>query len=101
MDNRSTIRLIEGEVSPDKEPENGYALGLWLGYPLCCTLNFGARVDAFREGRFEDIPQNQKLDGTGFVPCPECNASKSEEALRNEIIAARICPIPFPEYDVS
>jgi len=85
----------------DPETSDGVLFGLWLGYPVCCITNFGARIRAFREGRFEDIPQGNKLDGTGFVPCPMCNETKSEDMLREEIAAARVCPQPFPEYDTD
>lgn len=88
-------------VGFDPKTSSGPLLGLWLGYPLCCIGNFIERVGAFREGRFDEIPQNQKLDGTGFVPCPTCHATKSEETLREEIVACRVCEQPFPEYDVD
>jgi hypothetical protein len=101
LENREILTMLGESTDPNQEPEDGYAIGLWLGYPLCCVANFADRIRAFREGRFEDIPRNQKLDGTGFVPCPECNATKSEDELRREITTARICPAPFPEYDVD
>jgi hypothetical protein len=85
----------------DPETSDSTLLGLWLGYPACCINNFVERIRAFREGRFADIPQHQKLDGTGFVPCPACHAAKSEETLREEIAACRVCEQPFPEYEVE
>lgn len=79
-------------------PDRMVALGLWLGYPACCVLNFRDRMQRWLRG--EEVEEGLKLDGTGFVPCPKCNETKSEEELRREIASNRICPIPFPEYDL-
>lgn len=99
--NKDARSALLQHMNFDPDTSKAPLLGLWLGYPLCCIRNFAHRIAAFREGRFDDIPQQQKLDGTGFVPCPTCHASKSEDALREEIAACRVCTQPFPEYELD
>lgn len=72
-------------------------IGLFLGYPACCVLDF---VVHFKTRRFVDI-SGRKLSGTGFVPCPACNAAKSEAQLRDEIRINRISSTPFPDHQMD
>lgn len=77
----------------------GYDLGRQLGYPECCIDFFAVRAVALHLGVMIQLPPTFKLAGTGFVPCPHCNATKSEDELRAEIAARRTVSEPFPDYD--
>lgn len=39
------------------------------------------------------------LRGTGFVPCPKCSATYTDEELLAYIEANRFCPVPFPDAE--
>lgn len=78
-----------------------FILGLWLGYPQCCALSFRVNHDGrtYTGGQpLRSDPDNPvfPLEGTGFVPCPQCVATKTADQLREEIAANRLCKTPFP-----
>ena len=88
------MRKIEA-LAPDL-----YTLGRQLGYPQCCIDFFALRSFGFEVlGVLVYIPDEWTLSGTGFVPCPVCHATKSEDELRAEIAANRTVAEPFPDYD--
>lgn len=60
--------------------------GKYYGFPACC-------IHDFHLGKNDGTPR--KLDGTGYVPCPECN-KKTEQELIQAINLNRLEPIPFP-----
>lgn len=62
--------------------------GRYYGYPDCC-------IQAFLELEHLSDPEPRKLDGTGYVPCKDCNA-KSEEDLKHMIQSKRKALMPFP-----
>lgn len=72
---------------------NSELLGLYLGYPLCCSMSFGFEHTAltYKEKTFP-------LEGTGFVPCPHCASTKSAVQLRTEIARRRYCTTPFDTH---
>lgn len=70
-----------------------YISGLWFGYPECCCNGFCNTFD----GR--DFSDDIMFAGTGFIPCPQCQATMTEEQLRTEIERNRLCTQPFPEHD--
>lgn len=72
-------------------------MGKWYGIPPCCTAYFIRRVNALDLGlkRQKDFPAS-KMDGTGYVPCPECERKYSKRQLKARIRLRRLCPIPFP-----
>lgn len=62
--------------------------GEWYGFPTCC-------VEAFN--RLDHIGGSSlQLEGTGYIPCAQCNASKTEQELREAIAAKRLAPYKFP-----
>ena len=71
--------------------------GMFYGYPVCCTADMierwkslvlhGEPIDAF----------GRPLGGTGFVPCPVCSATYTDEEMVLRINAHRSCPTPFPD----
>ena len=64
-------------------------VGKQLGYPKCC-------IDSFCDLAHLDEP-SRKLNGTGYIPCAQCN-EKSEEDLVRVIKANRdpsLMPFPF------
>lgn len=70
-------------------------IGLWLGYPTCCCHAFGPDKTNGLTYALKGI--DVVTDGTGFIPCEVCNATKTREQLIDEINANRICPVPFPK----
>lgn len=71
-----------------------FELGLFLGYPTCCTAFFSKIL--FGEIDHADVyPNGFKLFGSGFVPCPTCNATKTEDDLIATINANRTWHVPF------
>lgn len=67
--------------------------GKYFGYPQCCIFEFVGLLHLL------DGPDSgpRKLSGTGFIPCKSCNEKKTEDQLRREIAANRMCPVPFPD----
>lgn len=56
--------------------------GQLFGYPECCIANFLERMEIFfKNPKDPSIRVSRKLHGTGYVPCPLCNATKSKEEL--------------------
>lgn len=79
-----------------------YSLGRKLGYPECCIDFFALRMLGLMAfGTRVPIPDNYRLVGTGFIPCPMCNATKTEEQLVEEIGQNRAVDAPFPEFEES
>lgn len=79
----------------------GYELGRALGYPECCINFFAMRAISFELGTLIPLPETWKMVGTGYVPCPICNAAKTEEELVQGINERRTVEVPFPFYDVE
>jgi hypothetical protein len=70
--------------------------GRWLGYPECCIQDFLLRFDTYNPSV---AYVKRPLHGTGFVPCPICSATYTDEELIAKIEANRKCPLPFPQAD--
>lgn len=66
------------------------SIGSYLGYPKCCIDYFGSVVMPLG-----GVP-TRKLNGTGFIPCPECNDKYTEQELIDIINENRQSPFPFP-----
>ena len=64
-------------------------VGDYLGYPKCCR-------EAFQTEDYRTRPV-RKLDGTGYVPCAECDR-KSVDDLIATINSNRKAVAPFPEF---
>lgn len=77
-------------------------LGLYFGYPECCVDFFSkAVIDLFNgqgkpPAQYLDGFDGSQLDGTGYIPCPDC-FKKPHDELIEYIKAHRQCPTPFPE----
>lgn len=67
--------------------------GTWLGYPKCCIDDFIYRFGTYCPSTAQT---KRPLHGTGFVPCPICSATYTDEELIAKINANRQCPTPFP-----
>lgn len=76
---------------------NTTKMGREFGYPDCCISNFLKRLKLSREV-LRSQPK-KKLFGTGFVPCPFCNKTKTEEELEETIRINRLYHRPFPFDD--
>lgn len=64
-------------------------IGTQYGYPACC-------IDAFVNLEHIKHPGRYKLDGTGYVPCRECNERYSEQEMADRINELRYkCLKPF------
>lgn len=78
----------------------GLALrGLFYGYPTCCIRFFVTEWFALRDAG-EDFPNLCK--GTGFIPCPVCNATYTDDEMIGKINEARaktLAPFPAPGTD--
>lgn len=76
-----------------------HKVGEWLGYPNCCIDAFIERAIADRE-----IPltaQQKAVHGSrGFIPCPVCAETVTEETIEN-LIKDRKCPTPFPNCTIT
>lgn len=74
------------------------AYGIYFGYPRCCVDNFlrNVMIPFWYENK-NLYPDGRLLDGTGFIPCPECNKEHTEESLTALINSKRHCKDPFPE----
>lgn len=71
-------------------------LGRAFGYPKCCIESF--KVEAFNNHVLINR-EPRLLDGTGFIPCTECNESHTEESLTKLINENRMPTlVPFPDY---
>lgn len=68
--------------------------GILYGFPICCIQ---AHVHFIAGPGYRP----RLLDGTGFVPCVECNRTKTEEQLIAEITANRLVPYAFPEDGIE
>lgn len=59
--------------------------GKEFGYPDCCILEFVEGMVKMFSGSPKVLSKDLKLMGTGFVPCANCNNTKSEDELVDEI----------------
>lgn len=66
--------------------------GEYFGYPECCIQAF-MTMNHMHSEDWRRYP----LHGTGFVCCPTCAESKTEQQLMDEINARRDHPRPFPD----
>lgn len=75
--------------------------GLYFGYPQCCINSFikHATVPLWYES-ITLYPEGRKLSGTGYVPCPECNAKFTEKELIDNINKNRRHDVPFSKPHV-
>lgn len=78
------LDAMDGETWDNR----AYRLGRQLGYPDCCIYAFCTEDYVTRPTR--------KFDGTGYVPCEECN-KKTEGELFSEISKNRKCDTIFPQ----
>lgn len=60
--------------------------GVFFGYPPCCIAEFVATFER----------THRKLNGTGYVPCKQCNARYTSQQLIERINLHRKCGTPFP-----
>lgn len=66
--------------------------GRYYGFPSCCVKDFvDGKSHAYR------LRKKRHLDGTGFIPCYQCQRKKTATQLMEEIQRNRICSLPFPE----
>lgn len=80
-----------------KKPMNFIEMGEYYGYPPCCIAEFIEFVLNYSRGGMDERGK-RKFNGTGYVPCVECN-KKSVEELLATISANRKCETTFPEDD--
>jgi hypothetical protein len=66
--------------------------GVYYGYPVCCIDEF----IYYAESGLYDEREDRKLNGTGYVPCKECN-QKSERELLETISYNRLHWEKFPK----
>jgi hypothetical protein len=66
--------------------------GIYYGYPTCCIDEF---IFCVENGSFMQR-EKRKLNGTGYVPCEECN-QKSERDLLKTINDNRLHWQKFPK----
>lgn len=65
----------------NEQQRHWFKQGMLFGYPQCCVDSF-ITLDHIWDGP-------RKLNGTGFIPCAHCNATKSTEELIQEINSKR------------
>tara|TARA_R110000868_G_C10973188_1_gene771502 strand:- start:43887 stop:44186 length:300 start_codon:yes stop_codon:yes gene_type:complete len=74
-------------------------MGYQFGYPKCCVSHFLKRVQKsdviLRQEFMYETPK--KLSGTGYIPCPHCNETKTEEELIKTINTNRKVTSKFPD----
>lgn len=63
-------------------------IGKYYGFPQCC-------IDEFESGL--SMGQTRKFEGTGYIPCENCNENVGKELLIESINKERIHPESFPE----
>ncbi len=64
--------------------------GLFFGYPECCVKQFTHDVDNGISTK------GKKLWGTGYIPCNNCNTTKTEQQLIDNINKRRSYSKAFP-----
>lgn len=69
-------------------------LGRYFGFPECCIDEFIEYITG-EKNPFER--ETRKLEGTGYIPCVECN-KKSVGELIDQIEKSRTYHRPFPEH---
>lgn len=64
--------------------------GRIYGFPDCC-------IDAFCNSwaGITLLPKKSKFTGSGFRPCKQCEDTKTQEQLEDEIASRRLMPRPF------
>lgn len=69
------------------------ALGVYFGYPECCTKSFIEQPVYERSLVQKSVHKNH-----GFIPCHECAMKivNGEETLEG-LIKNRVCRTPFPD----
>jgi len=68
--------------------------GLIFGYPDCCITHF---CDALESGLLPgQIAKPGPWDGTGFLPCPKCQAKCETRDDVKALIKTRYLSTPFP-----
>lgn len=74
-------------------------IGLFLGYPTCCIIDFiesgELEYAIIREGYYQLNNKGQLpwWSGSGFVPCESC--SHEQESLINKVNEQRVYPVKF------
>lgn len=76
-------------------PQQKYWLkmGRAFGYPTCC-------IQSFLELRHIEDQVVRKLNGTGYIPCAQCNITKTKEQMIQEVNKTRSDDYP-PFQDVE
>lgn len=74
-----------------------HALGVYLGYPICCVFSF---CDTLSEDTRDKYP-NGPWVGTGFIPCVNCapHALDFERFVKDKIEPQRLSSVPFPGHN--
>jgi hypothetical protein len=74
------LQISESQIAHFKK------MGKMFGYPECCIAEFC----------IVEIPRPiRQFNGTGYLPCAECN-KKTEQELLDVIAKNRKFPKPFP-----
>lgn len=69
--------------------------GIKFGYPSCCISEF--LINSSKDVTFHLAKPRRKLDGTGYIPCHDCNEKYTEAELIATIMKNRTFSLPFPE----
>lgn len=71
--------------------------GAYYGFPICCVEFFCNNIDnSFNSIELNEM-QPHPMDGTGYVPCPNCiDISRNKEQFFSLINQHRFCPKLFP-----
>lgn len=87
MKHGELINTAIGNMQLDQRKVSWMVTGIALGYPTCCIKAF-----VNLEHMLDPVPR--KLVGTGYVPCPHCNETKTTMELVDTINRAREPGIP-------
>ncbi len=91
------------KISRSFHPNKFHSLGIYYGYPDCCTKYFVRNILCI--GRFaapiKKSPsriQSRAGKHSGYIPCPYC-AWKivTKQTTIENLIKNRICEFPFPQ----
>jgi len=84
---------------------NNVLYGISFGYSSCCIEYFHLRQvngDMFEEfHKPQPKSANRKLDGTGFIACPQCESNFSKEEIIDSINENRYVANTFPSKGVT
>ena len=80
---------------------NNIIFGIEYGYPHCCIKYFNVRQvnGELQKSLQTSNLKKQKLFGTGYICCPQCNLDFSEEELIENINLNRLRTNKFPNQN--